>query len=69
MAMFEFYLPDSDLDRVFAIKKIQGKDDLTGNEFASELLHSVLNNLFPATPDFDEEGEVINKNKYTGRRG
>lgn len=67
MAQFEFYLSDADLDRVFAIKKIQGKDDLTGNEFAAELLHSTLVNLFPATPQFDEAGEVTNKDKYRGK--
>lgn len=67
MAQFEFYLSDEDLDRVFAIKQIQGKDDLTANEFAAELLHGTLVNLFPAVPRFDESGEVTNKDRYKGK--
>lgn len=68
MVKFEFYLPGEDLDRIFAIKKIQGKDDLTGNEFAAELLHKTLADLFPSAPEFDGAGNITNGNKYTGSR-
>lgn len=66
MANFEFYMSDEDLDKVFAIKDIQGKTDLTANEFAAELLHNELYRLFPAKPKFDESGNLINKDKYRG---
>lgn len=67
MATFEFYMSDEDLDKVFAIKEIQGKTDLTANEFAAELLHSELYRLFPAKPLYDEGGNLINKDKYRGK--
>lgn len=66
MPMFEFYLSDDDFDRLYAIKKIRGKNDLTGNEFAAELLSSRLYSLFPARPEFDESGEIVNKDRYRG---
>ena len=38
----ELYLSDSDMDRVRAVKHAQGKDNLTGNEFAKELERLLL---------------------------
>lgn len=67
MAMLEFYLSDTDLDRIFAIKELQGKNNLTGNEFAAELLHNTLVNLFPATPKYDDNGQLINRDSYKGK--
>lgn len=43
----EFYISDSDMDRLWAIKERQGKNDLTGNEFAKELLENELYRLHP----------------------
>lgn len=51
---FEFYLADDDFNRLYAIKSKQGKDDLTGNEFAKELLEAVLYDLHPSVPKDDE---------------
>ena len=43
----EFYISDADYDRLYAIKEKQGKDNLTGNEFAKELLENVLYQMHP----------------------
>ena len=50
MTEFNFSLYGTDVDRLFAIKELQGADDLTGNEFARLLLEGELHRLFPATP-------------------
>lgn len=47
MVKLEFYLSDADMDRLWAIKEKQGKDNLTGNEFAKEILEVALYNLHP----------------------
>ena len=67
-AKIEFYIDDSDFDRLYAIKTLQGLDDLTGNEFAERLLHSKLYSLFPAIPEYDEAGQLLNADKYRGER-
>lgn len=59
MPMFNFYLTSNDTDRLFAIKKKQGKDNLTGNEFARELLEKELHRLHPGRVEFDENGDEI----------
>ena len=64
MTEFSFYLSDTDTDRVFAIKRLQGRDDLTGNEFARMLLEDELYRLFPDVPQFDDDGNVINTGRY-----
>ncbi len=57
---FEFYVSDEDYDRLYAIKREQGKELMSGNEFAEELLHKELVRLHPETVRFDEEtGEEI----------
>lgn len=43
----EFYLSDEDMERLWAVKEKQGKDEMTGNEFAKELLESTLYQLHP----------------------
>ena len=48
--------------------KLQGLDNLTGNEFAERLLHSKLYSLFPAIPKYDEMGELLNADRYKGER-
>lgn len=56
MVKFEFYLTDDDFDRMSVIKKRAGKETLTFNEFAKELLHKELYRLQPTRPT-DEELE------------
>lgn len=69
MVKFEFYLGDSDFDRLFAIKKLQGKDDLTGNQFAEKLLTRELHRLFPPVPEYDDDDNLINADRYRGQKG
>lgn len=45
MTEFNFYLSDADTERLFALKEMQGRDDLTGNEFARMLLEEELYRL------------------------
>ena len=45
MTEFNFYLSDADTERLFAIKEMQGRDDLTGNEFARMLLEDAIYRL------------------------
>jgi hypothetical protein len=60
MAQFDFRLSNEDTNRLFAIKKKQGKDNMTGNEFAKYLLEKELHKLHPAiVRDVDENGDEI----------
>lgn len=68
MREITFYLSETDIDRLFAIKELQGRDDLTGNDFARQLLEGELYRLFPATPKYNENGELINADRYRGAR-
>ena len=64
----EFYLSDNDADRLFALKEDSGKQNLTGNEYARELLESSLHNKHPAKVEFNEEtGDRVNKRKQMHR--
>ena len=63
MAKFEFWLSDEDTDRVFALKKKAGQDELTGNEYAKILLQKELHRLHPGTVKYDEAGEIITDNE------
>ena len=57
---FEFYLSDNDTERLFAVKEDKGKGNLTGNEFAKELLARELHRLHPCRVKYDDEtGERI----------
>ena len=59
----EFYLDEEDVDRLFALKEEEGKYELTGNEYAKELLQNVLYKMHPETVQYDEEtGERIRRN-------
>ena len=51
----EFYISDEDMDRLWAIKEKQGKDDMTGNQFAKELLASKLHELHPRKVESEDE--------------
>ncbi|RHC54655.1 hypothetical protein DW839_18320 [Enterocloster bolteae] len=59
MPMFEFWLGTEDTDRLFSVKVAQGKNNLTGNDFARELLEKELHRLHPAVVIFNENGEEI----------
>lgn len=59
MPMFEFWLGIEDTDRLFSVKATQGKNNLTGNDFARELLEKELHRLHPRVVRFDENGEEI----------
>lgn len=50
-----FYLSDEDMERLWAIKKQKGENDLTGNEFAAKLLTTMLHQLHP------EKVEVVDE--------
>ena len=42
MVELHFYLSDEMMDRLWKIKDSEGKEELTGNEFARELLERYL---------------------------
>ena len=57
---FDFYLSDDDTERLFAVKEDKGKDDLTGSEYARELLEGILHKLHPSVVRYnDDTGERI----------
>lgn len=57
---FEFYLSDDDTERLFAVQEDEGKNGLTGNEYAKELVKRELYRLHPDRVKYDEEtGERI----------
>lgn len=56
---FEFYLGDEYMDRLFAAKEDSGRNELTANEYAKELLEAELLRLHPKSVKFDENGERI----------
>lgn len=58
-AWFEFSLSDEDTDRLFAVKNIQGRNELSSNDFARELLEKELYRLHPRRVKFNEKGEEI----------
>ena len=47
---FEIYLSDEDTERLFAVKEDKGKAELTGNDYARELLERELHRLHPRQP-------------------
>lgn len=54
MVNFEFYLGDEYFDRLCVLKKKMGKEDLTFNEFAKELLQKEIYRLQPHRPTEEE---------------
>lgn len=66
MTEFSFYLSEEDTERVFAVKDLQGYKSMTANEFARQLLEQELYRLFPATPTFDDNGNLTNADRYRG---
>lgn len=59
MVEFNFYLTNEDVDRLFYLKHKDGKNNLTGNEYAKELLHILLYGKCPRVPKRDEDGDYI----------
>lgn len=55
MVKLEFMIPDEDMERLWAIKDQQGKGNLSGNDFAKELLIAELHKLHPDKVREDEE--------------
>ena len=57
---FEIYLSDEDTERLFAVKEDKGKAELTGNDYARELLEREPHRLHPSRVKYDDEtGERI----------
>lgn len=54
MVKFEFYLGEEYFDRMAVAKKKAGKEELTYNEFAKELLQKELYRLQPTRPTEEE---------------
>lgn len=52
---WEFYISDDNMDRLWAIKAKEGKDELTGNEYAKMLLERTLNRLHPEKAVIEEQ--------------
>lgn len=63
----EFYLSDNDVDRLFAIKEDQGKNSLSGNEFARELVETSLHRQHPLKVRYDEDTGLRIKNPEDNR--
>ena len=61
MTEFSFYLSDADTERLFAIKELQGRDDLTGNECARLLLEDAIYRQFAAATR-EGRGPIITDN-------
>ena len=51
----KFTVTKETLDRLFELKKREGKHNLTGNEFAAELLEEVLSERQPTLPKVLDE--------------
>ena len=55
MVKFEINLSDNDYDRLYVLKEKENKGNLTGNEFAAELLSEVLRIRVPKLTKQEEE--------------
>ena len=59
-------LTGEDAERLFAIRDLQERHDLTVGDFAKELLTRELKRLFPPVPKYNEDEELINADRYMG---
>lgn len=59
MTEFTFYLSDDDTARLWALKEEARERNLTGNEYAAQLLAHALRQLHPEPVRYDENGEII----------
>lgn len=55
MVKLEFYISDEDMERLWAIKEARGKNNLSGNDFAKELLVAELYHQHPRKVVYDDE--------------
>lgn len=51
---FEFYLSESDTERLFKVKNEYGKETMTGNDFAKYLLECEIHRLCPRKYNVEE---------------
>lgn len=58
MVKFEFYLSEEDFNRLYEIKDQQGKQYMTGNDFARQLLEEKIYMLY---------SHLVNTHNYEGR--
>lgn len=66
MATLEINLSGEDMDRLFVVKDLAGRHDLTAQQYAERLLVKELHRLFPPAPIYDETGELLNVKAYKG---
>lgn len=66
MATLEINLSGEDMDRLFVVKDLAGRHDLTAQQYAERLLIRELHRLFPPAPIYDEAGELVNVKAYKG---
>ena len=59
MTEFTFYLSDDDTARLWALKEEARERNLTGNEYAAQLLAQALRQLYPEAVRYNENGEII----------
>lgn len=56
----EFYLSDDDYDRLLALGKKEGKDNMYVNDYAKDIVENYLYKHHPQRVVFDEDtGEII----------
>lgn len=51
MVELNFYVSEKDFDRLMDLKEAEGKNDLTGNEYARELLEQAIRTRQKDTKD------------------
>lgn len=59
MTKFEFYLSETDTERVFYLMEKAGENNLSANEFAKKLLVEKLHAMCFHAPKTDEQGNYI----------
>ena len=59
MTEFTFYLSDDDTARLWALKEEARERNLTGNEYAAQLLAQALRQRYPEPVRYNENGEII----------
>ena len=55
MVEFNFYLSEEDTDKLFDLKEKDGRDDLTANEYARELLEGLI---------WERSRRLLNENQH-----
>lgn len=58
MTEFTFYLSDDDTARLWALKEEARERNLTGNEYAAQLLAQALRQLYPEPVRYNENGRL-----------